>query len=321
MHLRAVVAGLWGLAAAGSGPHPAVAEPEPAAVELQPGSTPYRSVRLLAPDGGEIPVRLAGPQILVDGVRVNGRGPFTFVMDTGAAGGGRIDVTLVDRLGLESVGSVRATDGTGRGVRELPLYRLESLEVGPLRAEGVVVASRDYNLHAAAVRDSVAGVLGFHLFAECLLTVDGPGRRLVIAPGSLPEPDGAEIVPLRVDPVPEVEVELGGRTLPAVLDTGSMGPVTVPAALAEELPLAGEPVVVGEARTLTGAFEIRMAPLDGALRIGSLTLDRPDVVLGPGGRTNLGGRVLRDLVMTFDQANGRVRFRRGERADVRMERP
>ena len=62
----------------------------------------------------ELPVALAGGFVLVEGVRVNGEGPFRFLLDTGAMGAGRVDASLAQRLRLETTGEPSGTRRTTR---------------------------------------------------------------------------------------------------------------------------------------------------------------------------------------------------------------
>ncbi|HEV2104392.1 MAG TPA: serine hydrolase, partial [Candidatus Eisenbacteria bacterium] len=63
-------------------------------------------------------------------VMVNGQGPFRFGLDTGGAGSARVDSALAARLGLRTVGAVRAGDPSGRGLVTLPLVAVDSIRVG-----------------------------------------------------------------------------------------------------------------------------------------------------------------------------------------------
>lgn len=278
--------------------------------------TPTRTVHIEGPV--DLPIQMAGTHVVVDGVRVNGEGPLRFLVDTGAQGAGRVDSALAERLGLEPVDEVLGGDGTGRPGRAMPVYRLDSLELAGLRAEGVRVLSRDYNPPAAvAARGGrIDGILGIDLFAELLLTIDYPAQRLRLERGALPEPDGREVLALEPNsPVPAFTIELAGTTQHAYIDTGAMGPASLPGALADALPLLGEPRVVGRARTVSGEFELRAATLDGELAIGRHVLFQPEVMFGgPLQDAVLGADVLRDYALTVDQANNRVRFLHGGRA-------
>jgi len=262
----------------------------------------------------EHPITLAGTQILVDGVHINGTGPYRFLLDTGGMGGGRIDSSIAEKLKLPSVDTVEASDGSGRETVTLPVYQLDELRFGPATFHGVRVLSRDYNKLGAAVRGRIDGVLGFHLFRELLLTIDYPGEKLRLAQGALPEPDGHDVI--AYDPeafVPTIEVSLAGRKYDAHLDSGSMGGISVSEEISKDLPLAGKPRKIGEARTLTGAFPIYLVGLDGDFTLGGHVFEKPDIVIGgPMAGVNIGGRTLKDFVITFDQVSSRVRFVRPE---------
>lgn len=266
----------------------------------------------------EFPITIAGSQILIDGVRVNGTGPYRFLLDTGGMGGGRIDRSLAEKLGLMPVDSVQAGDGSDRPTVSMPIYELNELSIGPATFHGVRVLSRDYNEHGGAVRGHIDGILGFHLFRELLLTIDYPARAVRLDRGSLPEPDGNEVLALADDaPVPTIQIQLGDRSYPAHLDTGAMGALSVPKDISDSLPIMGERRKIGEARTVTGTFPVQAATLDGDVRIGGNVIKNPEVVLDTPMRTlNIGGRMLEDFVLSFDQRHGRVRIeRRGMRAD------
>jgi predicted aspartyl protease len=286
----------------------------------------YETTTLAAPVDIEMP--LAGAHIVVDGVFVNGEGPFRFLIDTGGMGAGRIDTTLVEKLGLEPSGEIQAGDGTGRGGPVMPLFELETLKLGDLSFEQVTVASRDYNGRARAIRGHIDGILGFGLFREYLLTLDYPNGRLRVTRGELPEPGGAGsghiVATDAASPhMPSIPIRIGEQETHAHVDTGSMGGLTIPATLVEKLELVDEPKVVGQARTVSGAFDISEATFAGSVELAGHTIDGPTLTFAEVIRhANLGSRVLQDFALTFDQASGRLkldRTRQGprERPDAR----
>lgn len=258
----------------------------------------------------EVPITLAGTQILVDGVRVNGQGPYRFLLDTGAQGSGRADVTLVEALSLPQVGVVGASDGGGGARRELAVHRIGTLEFAGLTFHDLDVVSRDYNAGGAGGRGPIAGVLGVDLFKGVLLSIDYGRGVLRIEQGALPEPDGRTVLTLDPEePVPTVDINLGGRALKAHIDTGSMGGITVGQDTADALTFVAPPVAAGQARTVSGAFDVRQGQLAGDMTLGGQTFARPAVTVMPHFRVgNLGGEFLRGQVMTLDMANHRVRF-------------
>lgn len=244
----------------------------------------------------EQPFVRMGPAVLIEDVLVNGEGPFRFMLDTGAQGAGRVDRALVEALGLETTGS-----STGIGIRgetlEMTRHELGSLAIGGLTFSGVRVSSRDYNAELPPPLRPLHGILGYDLFREYLLTVDYPARTLGVTTGALPPPDGKRVLPILSgeDGLLRIEVRIGDRTFPAVIDTGAMCQLLVPEAIAEELQFLGEP----NAR--------RIATLDGVLHIGSLDFLNPQaIVAGSMSHITIGVQCLASLTLTIDQQNARL---------------
>jgi len=262
-----------------------------------------------------VPFRFAGNLPAVE-VEVNGEGPFLFWLDTGAMGLARADRSLVEKLGLEARGEIRPRDGFGRSAPPMKVVRFDSLAFGGAEWKGVEAASRDYNRMLPPGFEHIDGILGFHLFADHLLTLDYPGERVVIEAGELPPADGREVLELDAGGRrPGITLEVAGEEVAADLDSGFQGTLQLPAAVAEPL-LAGEPVVVGRGRTAGGELEIKEAPIAGTVRIGEHQLENPRVVIAEvGDRAVVGSGLLREFAVTFDQRNGRVRFARPEGAE------
>lgn len=260
----------------------------------------------------EVPMLARGPMPAVE-VTVNGEGPFIFAIDTGGGGQARVDSSLVERLKLKTVGQVQGGDGSGANTRSMDLVELDSLRLGGVEFKKVRAATRNYNTSPSLPH--IDGILGFNLFAEYLLTLDFPGRRVRLERGELPRADGAEVLSFEsARGIPVVELGVGAGRIKADIDTGNtVGGFVLPTALVEKLQTAGAPVVVGHARTITSDVEIKQVQLKDAIRLGRFEFAEPMVVypaLGDGG--NIGSRVLREFSLTFDQQNGRVRLKRTE---------
>ena len=267
-----------------------------------------------APKATRIPAAGVDARMLRSGhipavrVRVNGQGPFLFAIDTGGAGTARIDSSLAAQLGLETVGEALGGDPSGKNMRRMPLVAVDSIEIDGARFAGITAAVRNYNDMQRGER--VDGVLGFGLFAECLLTLDYPADRVRLQTGALPEANGADIVDYRErHGIPTTTIRVAGREMEADVDAGAMGGIILPESEIDSLPLASKPVVVGTARTVSNTFEIRAADLDGDVTIGGITLRHPTLEFQPMFPTaNVGSRVLRDYAVTFDQKNRRLRL-------------
>ena len=92
----------------------------------------------------DMPMLFRGTSPAVN-VFVNGKGPYLFLIDTGAQGDARADVSLVGEMGLVAVGRDQSGDGSGRNIRTLDRVVLARLAVGGVEFRDVAALSRDYN--------------------------------------------------------------------------------------------------------------------------------------------------------------------------------
>ncbi|MFL6195531.1 MAG: retropepsin-like aspartic protease [Thermoanaerobaculia bacterium] len=274
-----------------------------------PPPEPYRSFEL--PSGStEVPMMGEGSVVLE--VRINGQGPYRFALDTGAGGAGRISLELARKLGLKPAGEVITGDPSGKNTRSLQLVEMDTLTLGGAAFKGVRLMARDLPQPPGGQEAELDGVLGIGLFKNHLLTLDYPARKVRIEAGELPPVDGREIVAFRMpNGVPAIKMKIGGLELDTDVDSGNMrGEVTLPASYIGKVPLEKEPVVVGHGRTGFNEFEIKQAPLKGAVQIGSRIVENPRVdfvEIFP--VANVGHAFLRRFVVTIDQKNLRMRFR------------
>ena len=247
------------------------------------------------------PLTGAGHMLAVE-AKVNGKGPYRFTIDSGAAGPLRISADIAKALGLEQIGEVRAGDPSGKNVETRPLYRVESLEIGSTKL-GPINATVAPNIGGPVAAD---GVIGLGVFPKMTVTLDYPKKELRISSAPLPA-TGEHVIPFTLDRgIPVIEVDAAGTKLKADVDTGSPAVLSIPTSWAAKLPL-GEQKVVGHGRTSVNEFEIRAAELKGDLQVAgySAPAARIDIVdLFP--VANLGSRFLRDYAVTFDTANNRM---------------
>ena len=258
----------------------------------------------------EIPMQFDGGMPTIE-VMVNGKGPFVFGFDTGAQAGPRIDSSLVDKLGLKPTGEVQATDPSGRNPQTSVTVKLDSIVIGGLRFADVTVASRNYKNSPRPLQ--IDGILGLSLFADYLVTLDFPAKKLRIEKGGLPKADGADILDYKNDAgISQVELSVGDKKIKAHLDSGNaIGAFVFPTAFLEKLSLASEPRVVGRARSASGEMEIKQAQLKDLVKLGRHEFPGATVTypaLGDIG--NVGVKTLSQFVITFDQQHERVRLTR-----------
>jgi hypothetical protein len=256
----------------------------------------------------EVPMQTGDPLFTVD-MMINGQGPFVFAFDTGAQGDPRIDVSLVEKLKLKSTGQVQATDPSRRNYQASETYKLESLAVGSLRLSDITVIGRNFQNSPRPLK--VDGVIGLHAFADYLVTLDFPAKKLRLDKGELPKSDGAEILDYKNDAgIALVELTVGDKKIQARLDTGNgIGAFVFPTAFVEKLSVAGEPKVVGRARSATGDMEIKQVQLKDVIKLGRHEFPEALIVFPAlGDLGNVGLKTLSGFALTFDQRNQRLRL-------------
>lgn len=255
----------------------------------------------------DLPMQLRGPMPAVE-VTVNGKGPYLFAIDTGAQGQARVDSSLVEALGLQPTGEARGSDGSGKSARAMAMVHLDSIGVGGLVFRNVTALARDYNVSPNLPH--IDGILGFGLFADHLLTLDFPGKRVRIESGTLAGAKDSHAIAFdSTRGIPIVTLHVGSSVVPAHIDSGNVGGFVLPTALVEKMTLESAPRVIGRARTVTSEFEIKEAHLKESIGLAGYDFASPTVVFPAVSEdANVGSRVLADFAVTFDQRHNLVRF-------------
>jgi hypothetical protein len=254
-----------------------------------------------------LPMRYYGNRPAVE-VRVNGRGPFLFLIDTGAAGPpARADIALVRQLGLRLQGRA-ATSDAGGAVVPIDRVVLDRIDIGPLSAIGVEAYSRDYNTADYLVR--IDGILGLNLFRDVLLTLDYGRSEVRLERGELPQADGRTILNYElVEGNPAITVRIGSRSFPVLLDSGNIRALDLPADWLRTMNLASFPRIAGSSTSVSGTVGLREVVLAEPLVIGHYRFDNPRVTFAAEFQeANLGSTILRAFSVTIDQKNRRVRL-------------
>jgi len=253
----------------------------------------------------EVDVSLGWPRLEV---WVDDQGPFAMILDTGA-GGLVLDADLARRLELPVVGSTRIGDPSDPTANEVDLVQVETLELGGARFEEIQAVAWDRPPELQ--RPGFVGIVGWPVFAECLLTIDRAGGQVRLERGRLPEPDGASIVAYQADAFGALTlpIEVAGVALDAHLDSGNSGSVSVPARLLGQIPIVAGTERKGVGRRASGPIEFTSARLDGSIRVGGIVMEGPEVRFDSKLEiANLGATFLDHCVLTVDQATRRMRM-------------
>jgi len=130
------------------------------------------------PARSEIPFRLANPNkpLVMVTTFVNRRGPYAFVVDTGASAT-VLSPELADALGIERTDRSPLT-GAG-GTLQTTTSRIGSLVVGTAKLEDLAVVVSDFlGTIGQALGAQVDGVVGYNFLRGFRVTIDYPNSRL-----------------------------------------------------------------------------------------------------------------------------------------------
>jgi Aspartyl protease len=261
-------------------------------------------------DGVTIPMQDMGGRPVVE-IKINGKGPYRFILDTGA-----VTTVVSDELSRElaltpPAGVQVASVG---GAPAPAIVVIHDLGIGDATLEGLIAAAMPLG-GLLKGEDAPSGILSAASFPGCLLTYDYPGKRILIKRGALEAADSRSIFQYSEDQVlPTVPVRIAGHDTQVHLDTGSPFGLVLPVKFLTELPLASKPREAGRVRTGGGEFTVSTARVDGTIELGKYKLDLGEVRFsdarpGPGPSIgNLGYEVLRHFVVTLDSKNRRIKI-------------
>lgn len=252
--------------------------------------------------------------------RVNGKGPFRFVIDTGAPGM-FVDSRFRDEMGLDphpDFGTMQIrVAGPGGGGLPASLHLAESVQLNGAELLGLKIVSLKLPF-----RRDIAGVIGMGVFNDCLLTLDYPASTVTLARGALPPANGRDILdftqPRQRGSHPVIPVNVSGKTYDFTLDTGMSGWIAFPMDVADHCTFSHGPVSGPKARTLDREIETRVARLNGRATFGDIVLENPHghVLQDESRSPLLGSRILQEFALTLDQKNSRIRFARDSRSPI-----
>ena len=262
-----------------------------------------------SPTSAEFPMKLIGGLVVVQAD--DEAGPWNFLIDTGSS------ATLVSpefairrrsRQPNPGDATVWLRDATGQAV-PVDSVLLDKVDFGPAHFRNVRALVFDCRVISDHLGLKIDGVLGFNLFADARLTLDYPGERIVMSELEDEEPLRGCVIPITLqNGVPVFEATLGNRPFITLIDSGSDGSLSLdPAGLDQEFiedPRQG--TLIG---TLHGNHRQILGRLADTLHISDYQIETPVVDLS-GILTSIGGEILQQFEVTFDQSNREVAFYR-----------
>jgi predicted aspartyl protease len=232
----------------------------------------------------ELMFRLPGgaqPLMLLP-VRLNGEGPFEFILDTGA-GISLLTPELAQRLDIKATGSKEGH--TAGGKVSVSLAKVSSLALGDTELNDLEVGIVDLSHIGHTVGAKIDGDLGYNFLKHFRLTIDYHNLEL-----RLDDPKRFDCV--GASPLTEIPIRLAAPAKPLILvdtylegrgpfqfaiDTGTSTSAISPE-LARELGVKSAPL--GPATTGGAQVELSGGKIQ-ALQIGGAKIDNVGVVIGP----------------------------------------
>ena len=251
-------------------------------------------------------------------VKINGQGPFRFIVDTGTPFKAVIDGEFLRTLGL----SVPEQVPTLSQITAEKSMRLERIGVGEAEISDAEIVPADFGQFLTGDANMPRGILGLPLFADGLLTFNFSRKEFIFEAGALDAKD-ENVVASMPDRGSSsglsIIANVAGKLIRMHVDTGSPAGLTLLSRWASQLPLKEEAQSIGFVTTSGGQVEVRRAILDGVVKIANQEFAnpvlefadlRPMVIYDCG---NIGSRLLRDFAMTVDSRHSLVRLVRDEK--------
>ncbi len=234
---------------------------------------------------------------IINEVYVNGMGPFSFMIDLGASGTGRIDKSLYDSLDLKVSGTKVNSDGTGSTWEQKTVF-VDQLKLGSIQFDEVDLPMRDY------WEGVKFGILGLDFFSDRLLTIDYPNRLVKIGGKSL-DRNHEGVMPYNRAII--VEGKAGGVNTSFSIDTGSQLNFHFSKHFLEEnglnYNLTGKTTKLERSGSEGLGFE---AKLKGEVTLGLVKISDPIIWISElqnPDRVNVGSAFLSNYIVSIDQTN------------------
>ena len=249
-------------------------------------------------------------------VKVNGKGPFNLMLDTGTDPSA-IDLATAREIGLKLDPIARQGTGGGTSINLTYETKLPLLEIGGLTAKNIEALAIDLSRISQRLGKPIHGVLGHSLLNDRIVQIDYPQRVVrfyskssfaqAVKQANTPN---RTVLPFRyADDVLIDEVSVNGKKIVANLDTGSDGTFQLTPTAVSDLRLEDE---VSKAKVSTsvgfnGVSENREGQI-GSVTIGGISIAAPTVIFFAKGAgrdkrawgINIGNAFLKDFVLTID---------------------
>jgi predicted aspartyl protease len=261
--------------------------------------------------GGKVTIPIAFDGEIAFDVMLNGKGPFTFIIDTG--GHDILTPEAARALGVTPQGS-GSSGGAGEGTLSQQYAHVDTLSIGgvTMKNQEFFVIPMGNDFADRGPRPPFAGLLGLELFERMAITIDYVGQAMTFVPLSDYRHSGkGTALPITfTDDIPLVPATLEGHAGIFAIDTGNSGSLIVQHVWSDKVGLTDR-MKNGLAMSSFGAggesknWASRMDRLTlGGNTItdfvGRYTQDRKGAFSSISEAGNIGNEILPNFVVTFD---------------------
>jgi hypothetical protein len=263
-----------------------------------------------------VPVDFDG-DVVVE-ARVNGQGPFAFILDTG--GHDILTPEAAKALGLKPVGA-GASGGSGEGTLPEQYARVDRVDIGglTLRNQAFTVIPLQFDTVERGAKPTLAGILGLELFERFAMRLDYRNRTLAFEPLAGHQHQGAgTAVPIFFgDDQPLLVAQIDGESGDVGIDTGNSGTLVVQGVWAENHGLkqrmrSGFPSLGfgtgGVSQSWASRADLNLAGQSFPGIIAHYAEDKRGAFSSRTEAGNVGNEVLASFVLEFDYGHGQMWF-------------
>ena len=264
-----------------------------------------------------VPFELLNNHLYVQ-VKLNGKGPFRVLCDTGGAN--IITPKVAEQLGLKPQGALQGR-GVGEKSEDIGLVKIEKLQLGEVTLSNQLFAT--FPLEALSQVEGVpeTGLVGYEIFKRFVVMVDYQRSLLTLTlPSAFVYKGKGTAIPFKFKGhIPQVEGEVDGIAGAFDIDTGSRSSISFLAPFVEKHGLKSRYApklegvtgwgIGGPARSLvTRVKELRLGTVVVKDPVADLSLQKKGAFTDPYVAGNVGAGVLKRFNITFDYGHQKLIF-------------
>ena len=263
-----------------------------------------------------VPVDFDG-DVVVE-AKLNGQGPFAFILDTG--GHDILTPGVAAELGLKPVGA-GASGGSGEGTLPEQYVRVDRLDIGGLnmRDQAFTVIPLQFETLERGAKPPLAGILGLELFERFAMRLDYRKQTLAFEPLASYQHSGTgTAVPIFFgDDQPLLIAQIDGESGEVGIDTGNSGTLIVQGVWADNHGLkqrmrSGFPSLGfgtgGASPSWASRADLNLAGQSFPGIIAHYAEDKRGAFSSRTEAGNVGNLILASFVLEFDYGHGKIWF-------------